>query len=148
MLGLNYKKKLQAVALLLTITAVVYAKITGPEPGYTGAPNDLGNCVACHDTFHTENVGPGSINLTGGPIGGVYVPSQQYTLTVTVAQAQPRRQRFGFQITAIDSSNRRAGTLASLGGDTQVLSETGFGGRQYLEHTELGTLPNSANSRV
>lgn len=146
MTGLSLRKKLQAVLLLLTITAVVYAKITGPEPGYTGAPSDLGNCVACHDTFHTENVGPGTINLTGEPIGGVYVPGQPYTLTVTVSQT--RRQRFGFQITAIDSSNRRAGTLSSLGGDTQVLSETGFGGRQYVEHTELGTLPNSANSRV
>jgi len=146
MLGMSLTKKLQAVLLLLTITVVVYAKITGPEPGYTGGPGELGTCVACHDTFHTENVGPGTINLTGDPIGGVYEPGRQYTLTVTVAQS--KRQRFGFQITAIDTSNRRAGTLASLGGDTQVLSETGFGGRQYIEHTELGTLPNAANSRV
>jgi hypothetical protein len=146
MLGVSLRRKLQAVLLLLTITAVVYAKVTGPEPGYTGAPSDVGNCVFCHDTFHTENVGPGSISLTGGPIGGVYEPGQQYTLTVTVSQT--KRQRFGFQVTAIDSSNHRAGTLAALSGDTQVLSETGFGGRQYIEHTELGTLPNASNSRV
>src|SRR3954447_996822 len=79
MLGLNARKKLQAVFLLLAITAVVYAKVTGPEPGYTSAPNDNGNCVACHDTFHTENVGPGSVTVTGEgdegvPIGGVYEP--------------------------------------------------------------------------
>ena len=146
MSGLSLRKKLQAVFLLLAITAVVYAKITGPDPGYTNAPNDLGNCVACHDSFHTENVGPGSVTVTGSPVGGVYQPSQQYTLTVTVAQT--KRQRFGFQLTALDSSNHRAGTLSSLGEDTQVLAETGFGGRQYIEHTELGTLPNSANSRV
>lgn len=148
MLGLNYKKKLQAVALLLTITAVVYAKITGPEPGYTNAPNDIGNCVFCHDTFHAENVGSGTVTVAGGPINGVYEPGQQYTLTVTVSQSQPRRQRFGFQMTALDGSNHRAGTLAALSGDAQVLSETGFGGRQYIEHTEPGTLPNASNSRV
>ncbi|MFL6276679.1 MAG: choice-of-anchor V domain-containing protein [Blastocatellia bacterium] len=147
MLGLNYKKKLQAVALLLTITAVVYAKITGPEPGYTNAPNDLGNCVACHDTFHIENVGPGSVTVSGGPINGLYQPGQQYTLTITVAQGGDRRA-YGFQMTALDTSNHRAGTLASLNGDTQVLSETGFGGRQYIEHTQQGTIPNAANSRV
>lgn len=146
MSGLSLRKKLQALFLLLVVTAAVTAKITGPEPGYTGAPNELGTCVACHDSFHTENVGPGTINLTGDPIDGVYEPGKQYTLTVTVSQS--KRQRFGFQITALDTSNHRAGTLASLGGDTQVLSETGFGGRQYIEHTELGTLPNAANSRV
>ncbi|HJQ24269.1 MAG TPA: choice-of-anchor V domain-containing protein [Blastocatellia bacterium] len=148
MLGLSTRKKLQTVALLLTITGIVYAKITGPDPGYTNAPNDIGNCVACHDTFHTENVGSGSVTVSGEPINGVYQPGQVYTLTVTVAQSQPRRQAFGFQLTALDSANHRAGTLASLNGDTQVNAETGFGGRQYIEHTELGTFPNAANSRV
>lgn len=146
MLGLSTGKKLQTVALLLTITAVVYAKITGPDPGYTNAPSDIGNCVACHDTFHTENVGPGSLTVSGGPINGVYQPGQQYTLTVTVAQAN--RQRYGFQMTALDGAMIRAGTLAAVGSDAQVLAESGFGGRQYVEHTEAGTLPNAANSRV
>ncbi|MFL6216623.1 MAG: choice-of-anchor V domain-containing protein [Blastocatellia bacterium] len=142
---MSLRKKLQAVLLLLTITAVVYAKITGPDAGYTNAPNDLGNCTACHDT-HSENSGPGSVTVTGNPLSGVYGLGVQYTLTITVAQSGQRA--FGFQMTALDITNHRAGTLASLGGDTQVLSETGFGGRQYIEHTELGTLPNGANSRV
>lgn len=146
MLGLKTRKKLQAAALLLVITAVVYAKVTGPEPGYTNAPNDIGNCVFCHDTFHTENVGPGSISITGDPIGGVYVPGQAYTLTVTVEQRN--RGAYGFQLTALDSSNHRAGTLASLNSETQVLSQTGFGGRQYIEHTQQGTFPNASRSRV
>lgn len=148
MLGLNARKKLQAVFLLLTITAVVYAKVTGPEPGYTNAPNDIGNCVFCHDTFHTENFGPGSISITGEPIGGVYEPDKSYTLTVTVEQNQKDRRQFGFQLTALDTSNHRAGTLASLNSDTQMLSQTGFGGRQYIEHTQQGTFPNASRSRV
>src|SRR5205085_2261341 len=82
------------------------------------------------------------------PIGGIYEPGKQYTLKITVQQAQPKRQRFGFQLTALNTSNKRAGTLASLNGETQVLSETGFGGRQYIEHTEFGTFPNAKNSHV
>ena len=151
MLGLNTRKKLQAVFLLLAITAVVYAKVTGPEPGYTNAPNDNGSCVACHDTFHSENVGPGSVTITGEgdngvPIGGIYEPGKQYTLTITVMQQ--KRQRYGFQMTALNTSNKRAGILASLNSETQVLEETGFGGRQYIEHTEFGTFPNAKNSHV
>jgi hypothetical protein len=147
MLGLNTRKRLQAIFLLLAITAVVYAKVTGPEPGYTNAPNDLGNCTACHDT-NPANTGSGSISITGDPIGGVYEPGKSYTLTITVQQQQPKRQLFGFQITALNTSNRRAGTLVSLNSETQVLSETGFGGRQYIEHTQQGTIPNAKNSRI
>jgi hypothetical protein len=61
---------------------------------------------------------------------------------------QQKRSAFGFQMTALNTSNRRAGTLAPLNGETQVLSETGFGGRQYIEHTSLGTFPNAKNSHV
>lgn len=131
--------------MLLAITAVVYAKVTGPEPGYTNAPNDLGNCTACHDTS-PANTGEGSVSITGEPIGGIYEPGKQYTLTITVQQ--PKRSTFGFQMTALNQSNRRAGTLTSLNSETKVLSETGFGGRQYIEHTQQGTLLNAKNSHV
>src|ERR1051325_9990465 len=130
---LNGIQKLQLLVIFLAMSLVVYAKVTGPEPGYTNAPGDLGNCTACHDTFHTENVGPGSVNVTGGPIGGIYQPGQQYTLNVTVQQSG--RQRYGFQMTAIDKNLNRAGTFTALGEDTQVLDDTGTGGRQYIEHT-------------
>src|SRR5262245_9054373 len=120
---LNGLQKMQLLILFFAMSLVVYAKVTGPEPGYTGATGDLGNCVACHDTYHTENNGPGTVNVTGGPIGGIYQPGQQYTLTVTVQQAG--RQRYGFQLTAIDKNLNRAGTFASLSNETQVLSETG-----------------------
>jgi hypothetical protein len=143
---LNGIKKLQLLIIFLAMSLVVYAKVTGPEPGYTNAPGDLGNCTACHDTFHTENVGPGSVNLTGNPIGGIYQPGQQYTLNITVQQSG--RQRYGFQLTAIDKNLNRAGTFTALGEDTQVLDDTGTGGRQYVEHTEVGTSPSGGISRT
>src|SRR5262249_5253329 len=130
---------------VLVIAVAVYAKVTGPDPGYTGAPGDIGNCVFCHDTFHTENSGPGTVTISGQP--AVYQPGQQYTLNVTVQQSS-QQKRFGFQMTALDASNNRAGTLASMGSDTQVLDTTGPGGRQYIEHTQQGTTPTGANSRT
>ena len=48
---LNRTRKLQTIILVLFVTSVAYAKITGPDAGYTNAPGDLGNCTACHDTY-------------------------------------------------------------------------------------------------
>ena len=57
MFNLRSKEKLQAAVLILFVTAVAYAKITGPDAGYTNAPGDLGNCTSCHDTpFHDPNL--------------------------------------------------------------------------------------------
>jgi len=144
MLKLRGKEKLQSAVLILFVAAVAYAKITGPDAGYTNAPGDLGNCTSCHDTFHDPNVGPGIVRMTGVP--AVYEPGQQYTVAVIVQQAN--RQRFGFQLTALDQNGNRAGTLSPLGSDSQINPQTGVGGRQYIEHTEPGTFPNGANSRT
>src|SRR5258705_3513019 len=126
MFRMHGKQKLQAVIVILFAAAVAYAKITGPDAGYTNAPGDLGNCTACHDTFHDPNVGPGSVRMTGVP--AVYTPGQQYTVSVIVQQSN--RQRFGFQLTAPDQNGDRAGTVASMGSDTQVNPVTGAGERQ------------------
>jgi hypothetical protein len=137
------KQKLQSIVLLLMLTVVAYASVTGPEPGYTNAPGDLGNCTQCHD-HNAVNMGNGSVKITGLP--APYEPGKVYTLTVTTAQSG--RIRFGFQLTALDTTNKRAGTLASRDGNTQVLSETGPGGRQYIEHTQQGSLSSITGSRT
>lgn len=66
MLRLGAKQKLQSIILLLMLTVVAYASVTGPEPGYTNAPGDLGNCTQCHD-HHAANMGTGSVKITGLP---------------------------------------------------------------------------------
>jgi hypothetical protein len=141
---LNGTRKLQSIILVLFVTSVATAKITGPDAGYTDAPGDIGNCTACHDSFEIPNVGPGSINLSGAP--SVYNPGQEYTFSIVVQQNN--RHRFGFQLTALDQTGNRAGTLASVSSDTQLNPETGVGGRQYVEHTEIGTTATGANSRT
>src|SRR4029453_12543439 len=110
MFKLHRKEKLQSIVVILFVAVVAYAKITGPDAGYTNAPGDLGNCTACHDEFEVPNVGPGSIRMNDFP--AVYNPGQQYTVSVTVQQAN--RQRYGFQLTALDKNGNRAGTLQLL----------------------------------
>jgi hypothetical protein len=143
MLKLNGKKRAQTVVLVMFIGIAAYASVKGPDPGYTNAPGDLGNCTACHD-HNLLNSGPGSVNASGLP--SIYEPGQTYTFTVTTAQSG--RIRFGFQLTALDTSFKRAGTLASIDSTTQVIPQTGFGGRQYIEHTEQGTLSSIPGSQT
>src|ERR1051325_8765936 len=133
MVQVKFKQKIQLVIVLLFIPIIAYASVFGPDPGYTGAPGENGNRTACH--AGSPNSGGGSVNVTGVP--NAYQPGQQYALAVTVQQAQ--RIRFGFQLTAIDASGNRAGTLESLTGDTSLNPFTGQGGRQYIQHTQEGT---------
>lgn len=144
MFRLSATRKLQTILLILFVTGVAYAKITGPDAGYTDAPGDLGNCTACHDSFVSPNVGPGTLSLSGAP--EVYTPGEQYNLTITVQQNH--KHRFGFQLTAIDKNGNRAGTLVPVSSDSQLTPDTGIGGRQYIEHTQIGTLATGANSRT
>jgi hypothetical protein len=135
MLGLKGKQNLQAILLLLLVAAFAYASVTGPEARYTGAPGDIGTCVSCHDEFKQEDIGPGSVRINGVP--ATYTPGAQYPISITVQQAG--RIRFGFQLTALDSTGDRAGTLSAVDGSTQVNSITGAGGRQYIQHAQAGT---------
>ena len=143
MVKLNGKQRLQAVVLVFFASITAYASVTGPEPGYTNAPGDIGNCTHCHD-HNVVNAGSGSVRVSGLPT--FYEPGQRYTFTVTTAHAG--RVRFGFQLTVIDGTGNRAGTLERVDGSTKVIPQTGVGGRQYIEHTEVGTTANGAGSRT
>jgi glucose/arabinose dehydrogenase len=127
---------LAAFALLTDSPASrrVYARSTGPDPGFTGAPGEF-KCDECH-VF--DGAPSGTLNI-GAPQS--YVPGQTYAVTVNEANASPTRQRWGFQLTAVDEDGNRAGTLqAGTDGRTQVIAGLlGNPARQYAEHTEAGT---------
>src|ERR1700753_1928908 len=94
------KRGLQIFVIVGLMAVFAYAKSTGPDQGYTGAPGDLGDCTAWHDRCGFANVGPGGVEIGQNPV--VYQPGQTYTLTVTVHD--PHAKRWGFEMTALDSS--------------------------------------------
>jgi hypothetical protein len=143
MFSVTVKQKVQIAVLILFASVTAYASASGPEPGYTNAPGDLGNCTACHD-HHLVNEGSGSVRINGLP--NFYEPGHTYTFTATTAQAG--RVKFGFQLTVIDHDGNRGGTLANVDSNTKVLLQTGAGGRQYIEHTSQGTFASGAGSRT
>src|SRR5215813_13350360 len=112
----------------------VRAFAEGPNPGHTGAPGEL-TCaiVGCHGG--EPNTGPGRFEITAP---SSYELGKTYQMTVTHSTTDTSRRRWGFQLTALDGSGNRAGTLQSTD-ITQVLEGGPTGNRQYIEHNFLGT---------
>ncbi|HEV2802221.1 MAG TPA: PQQ-dependent sugar dehydrogenase [Pyrinomonadaceae bacterium] len=122
----------------------VHAFSSGPPAGYTRAPGEEPDaCRECH--LPPSDSGAGRIQINTPQ---TYAPGQTYQISVVHTNADQTRRRWGFQLTALDDTNTRAGTLSTLGdGRTQVLDNQGpFPTRQYIEHTSLGTFDGQTGS--
>jgi len=118
--------------LLLTTDRIdsVQAFSSGPPGGVTGAPGEL-TCATggCHGG--DPNTGPGNFEIEAP---ATYEPGQTLQITVRHSTGDNSRRRWGFQLTALTSSNARAGTLLN-DGTLNILNNDGPGGnRQYIEH--------------
>jgi uncharacterized repeat protein (TIGR01451 family) len=121
------------VLSLSPFTQKSLAYSAGPPAGYTGAPGEF-TCAECHVP---ESQGSGQTTLT---VPANYVPGQTYQIAVHHINNDPSRVRWGFQLTALDDGDAKAGELQSTDSLTQVLNNQGpGGGKQYIEHTSLGT---------
>src|SRR5215510_4014215 len=134
--------KLTIILSLVTLFAIyslngsaVRAFSAGPDPSLTGAPGES-TCSSCHGGGPTG----GTLSISGLPAN--YSPNQEVTLTVTLSQAN--RARYGFQLTAIDDSGKRAGDLTPNDNRTQLKFNDVLGNqRQYIEHSINGFNPVS-----
>ncbi|MDT7541598.1 MAG: hypothetical protein QOE33_1502 [Acidobacteriota bacterium] len=119
-----------------------YARSTGPDPGFTGAPGEF-KCDECH-VPDQGSVLPGTIFI-GAPQS--YTPGQTYQLTFSESNSNPTRVRWGFQMTALDDNSNPAGTLQPLNdGLTHVVTGAAVNpARQYIEHTSAGTFLGQQN---
>src|SRR5215212_10393863 len=92
-------------------TRPVHAFSAGPPAGYTGAPAEEPEaCAECHVP---PDAGTGTISITAPQ---TYVPGQTYPITVTHSNPDPTRQRWGFELTVLDTSDEKAGDLQSTNG--------------------------------
>jgi hypothetical protein len=124
---------LTAVAAFVVTNSVVNptagAFSTGPPAGYSRAPGEEPEaCQECH--LHSGS-SAGQIAITAPQ---TYTPGQTYQITVTHTTADSSRQRWGFQLTVLDPSDERAGTLQSTTGLTQIIQGGPGGNREYIEH--------------
>ncbi|MFT5723258.1 MAG: hypothetical protein ACI9JN_000367 [Bacteroidia bacterium] len=131
--------------LLISFKSFTYR--SGGVQGYTNAPSE-NNCTSCH-TGIALNKGSGSTSdMTLTNVGGAtgYEPDSTYTLKLKYKQSSITR--FGFSITALDTSkNEPAGSFTITSSRTQKRTKTYSGKtRQYVEHTNAGTVTTSTNT--
>lgn len=147
------KKRLKLALISIALMAFVYFGLSdravqafsgGPPAGHTNAPGEV-TCTSCHSSF-ALNSGPGSVTIDGLPVN--YIPNQEVTVSVTTNQ--PDGFLYGFQLTAIDSLGRQAGTLVATDtANTQLTAGTVEGNlRQYIEHTFDGTFPTEFDKKT
>jgi uncharacterized repeat protein (TIGR01451 family) len=149
MSGVNHRWLLVVILLLAAVAAflvtetalnpTVGAFSAGPPPGYTRAPGEEPEaCAECH--VSSGNTGAGQISITVPP---TYVPGQTYQITVTHTNSDPTRLRWGFQLTALDTSDEKVGELQNINPVlTQIIQGGPGGNRQYIEHASGGTFIN------
>ena len=131
-----------AAVLLLTENAAnphARAYSSGPPAGFTHAPGEL-DCSDCH-TAPAQSTGA----LTLG-VPEKYTPGRTYDITVTHSSGDPTRVRWGFQMTALDAADQKAGAFEPADDLTRVIEGEGpFPAREYVEHTAKGTFAGQQN---
>ncbi|MDW8272665.1 MAG: T9SS type A sorting domain-containing protein [Chitinophagales bacterium] len=107
-----------------------------PPTGRTQDPVNNSTCAAsgCHDSWAPFNleraiitIGPNISNQS--PLNGFqYSPGTQYVMVVTVLGTA---NRYGFQMSALGTSNQNAGTFSNINSNTSVQSQNGI---SYIGH--------------
>jgi uncharacterized protein (TIGR03437 family) len=122
---MKHQRKLyiaKAAAVMAAIPILIWAYEYGPNPGYSGVPNELGTCTAaqCHVGTTNDPANKGSVSVAF-PGGQSYVPGVKQHLVVTIAD--PAQRAWGFQLTARLASKTAtmAGTLASTDQNTTII---------------------------
>jgi uncharacterized protein (TIGR03437 family) len=120
------KKKLYAakVAVIMSVLPIlIWAYEYGPNPGYSGVPNELGTCTSgtqCHVGTTNDPANKGSVSVAF-PNGQTYIPGVKQHLVVTIAD--PSQRAWGFQLTArlANDTTTVAGTFASTDPNTTLI---------------------------
>ena len=134
---------LGAAALILLSSAHYMNYNPDGKIGFNGSPGEQ-TCgkSTCHDSF-ALNSGSGSVSVTVvGAESGFFVPGQQYTVEVTVAQSSA--VLFGFGCEALLSSGANAGTLtAGSGSHTGNATVSGNSRRTVTQNENSGLASGS-----
>jgi hypothetical protein len=130
------------VAIVVLITAAIAGGISnGPPDGRTGAPGETDCTVNCHNSY-SVNSGDGSLSIDDVPTE--YNPEETYSLSVTIQD--PGQQRWGFELTVLDSANNKAGNLTITDSTNTQLSTNGP--RDYIKQTSAGTFDGTSDGPV
>jgi uncharacterized protein (TIGR03437 family) len=114
----------KAAAVLGAIPLLLWAYEYGPNPGYSGVPNENGTCTAagCHTGTTNDPANKGSVKINF-PNGTTYTPGVAQHLTVTISDPAATQTAWGFQLTprVASSTTTVAGTMTPTDQNTLLM---------------------------
>ncbi len=131
-----------AAALFIMISAVNKPVSSGAPSSSTGAPDEQ-TCgmTTCHDD-NSMNSGTANLTIEVGKFGD----NQYEGLPIKIKISDPGKIRFGFQVTALNESNKKVGQFVITDSlRTQIIGgKVSLPDRDYLTYTYFGTLSDKA----
>ena len=135
--------RLIAVSMLAAAIASDSGARSGvPPPQRTNTPlppaeSGCNSGIGCHAGTINDPLGQITAQLMDGLMPFTqYQPGQTYLLTFNLASGRTDRRRWGFEMTCLDASGLRAGTLTAGSMHTRV-QVAGTPSRQYIGHNTL-----------
>jgi hypothetical protein len=119
---------------ILFLPLLLWSYSSGPPDDVACNPPFFDSCVMCHNDF-PENSGDGSLSILGVPPS--YNPGSTYNITVTIED--PGQERWGFELTTLDTADCQAGVLIVTDTDSTQLSNNSGCNPDYIMQTSLGT---------
>ena len=132
------KKNYYIALIALAGLPVLWSYSSGPGNAnlqVSGAPGE-GTCVSCH-SGNALNSGGGSVSVELGTALTQYVPGQSYS--VTVVGSGSAAQKYGFQLSAVRTSDNSSAGTFTAGTGTALRS---INGKSYIEHNTPSTSGN------
>ena len=129
-----------ASTLIVVTAAFVNANLTGPPPGYTGAPGEQAcDAAGCHTP-------PPDTPATSFKVSAFTAGPDTEVISVTLFLDGPQLSRpLGFQATVLDSADQPTGEVVLV--DTvRTQMELGGNGRTYVTHTQAGTASDNGSN--
>jgi hypothetical protein len=132
-------RKITFVTLSLSAFYVILSSnSSGPGGNRTGSPGSSGNCSGCHSNAQVSGAVDIVVKDQNGNTVISYVPNNKYTISVN---ASGNSSKFGFQFTAMNSSNQKIGTYGTAPAKTTVYNS---GQAQIWGHNSPATTSQNA----
>jgi hypothetical protein len=148
-------RKIVTVLFIFAMVSMTVVSFTYSSGGPGGNANDpVGsnrqNCTSCHNSYSLQTSGPTwkNIELSGNWSNGGYKNDSTYTLELE--HKVSGITKWGFQITALDTSQDPIGTIsvnsAGSGTTRRVSATKGGKTRYYITHSSSGTSGSGGRS--
>jgi hypothetical protein len=124
---------------VLLASATIRRSSSGAPASHTGAPGEK-TCATsgCHDDT-TPNIGDARVSLELGNNENEFIPGRTYAVKVRITD--PKVNRFGFQVVALESKSRRDMGAFRISDSlrTQIVTGSRLKERKYVTYTFDGT---------